>query len=108
MDLDALRALVTVVELGSFVAASRRLGIARPTLRRRLDALEQEVGVPLLVRTKSGSQPTGAGALLAERGRELLRDGNALLSAVRELGDEPRGELRLVVPVGIAPPIVAM
>lgn len=107
MDLDSLRALVTVTELGSFVGAARRLGVSRPTLRRRLEALEAEVGVPLLVRTRAGSVPTEAGALLAERGRVLLRDGTALIAAVRDVGDEPQGELRLVVPAGIAPPIVA-
>lgn len=107
MDLEALRALVTVVELGSFVGAARRLGVARPTLRRRLEALEAEVGVPLLVRTRAGSHPTEAGALFAARGRDLLRDGTALIAAAREAGDGPSGELRLVMPVGIAPPIVA-
>lgn len=108
MDLDRVQALVAVVELGSFVGAARRLGIPRATLRRRLEALEQEAGVPLLVRTRSGSTPTEAGAVLATRGRELLRDAAALMAAVREEGEEPRGELRLILPVGSHPGIVAM
>ena len=107
MDLDALRALVTVVEMGSFVGASRRLRVARPTLRRRLESLEAEIGVPLLVRTRAGSQPTEAGRLMVQRGRELLRDGTALVAAAREVGGEPQGELRVVLPVGVAPVIVA-
>lgn len=98
---------MAVVELGSFVAASRRLGLARPTLRRRLDELEAEVGVPLLVRTRAGSVPTEAGELLARRGQDLLRDEAAVLAAVREVGEEPRGELELVMPVGTAPALVA-
>ena len=107
MDLEAVRALVAVVELGSFVGAARRLGVPRPTLRRRLEALEEEAGVPLLLRTRSGSTPTEAGAMLAERGRILLRDGAALMATVREVGDEPSGELRLVLPVGPHPAVVA-
>lgn len=106
MELEAVRALVAVVELGSFVGAARRLGVPRPTLRRRLEALESEAGVPLLVRTRSGSTPTEAGAMLAARGRELLRDGAAIMAAVREAGQEPRGELRLVLPVGTPPMLV--
>lgn len=107
MDLEAVRALVAVVELGSFVGAARRLGVPRPTLRRRLEALESEAGVPLLVRTRAGSTPTEAGAMLAARGRELLRDGAALMAAVREAGEEPSGELRLVLPVGTHPLLIA-
>jgi len=94
------------VESGSFVGAARRLGVPRPTLRRRLEALETEVGVPLLVRTRSGSTPTEAGRALAARGTELLRDAAALVAAVRESGDEPRGELRMVLPVGTPPMFV--
>ncbi|MEO1175393.1 MAG: LysR family transcriptional regulator, partial [Myxococcota bacterium] len=107
MNRDALRALVEIVELGSLVAASRRLGVPRPTLRRRLDELEAEVGVSLLVRTRSGSVPTEAGRLLAKRGRDLLRDEAAALAEAREVAEEPRGSLELVIPVGMAAPPVA-
>ncbi|MEM6533456.1 MAG: LysR family transcriptional regulator [Myxococcota bacterium] len=107
MNRDGLRALVEVVELGSVVAAARKLSVARPTLGRRLDELEVEVGVPLLVRTQTGSQPTEAGLVLAKLGRGLLQDEAAALSTAREVGREPRGELRLVAPVGMPPPLVA-
>jgi DNA-binding transcriptional LysR family regulator len=107
MELEGLRALVAVVETGSFVAAARRLGVPRPTLRRRITALEAAAGVTLLHRSKAGSTPTAAGQLLAERGRELLRDGASLLASVRELGDEPQGELRVVIPVGTHPMLLA-
>ncbi|MEN0065336.1 MAG: LysR family transcriptional regulator [Myxococcota bacterium] len=106
MDLETLRALIAVVEMGSFVAAGRRLGMARPTLRRRIEALEAEVGTALFVRTRSGTTPTEAGRLLAHHAGPWLRDGNALLAAVRDLGTEPRGEIRLVMPSGVAPQVV--
>lgn len=46
--------------------------------------------------------------MLAERGRALLRDAAALMAAVREEGEEPRGELRLILPGGAHPGVVAM
>ena len=103
VDLDELRAFVAVAETGSIVAAARSLGFARATLRRRLDELEARAGVPLLHRTAHGAIPTEAGAVLAARGRRILQEANALLSSVREVGSEPRGELRFVFPVGLPP-----
>jgi DNA-binding transcriptional LysR family regulator len=73
-----------------------------------VEQLEAEVGVPLLMRTRAGSVPTDAGALLARRGQELLQDEAAVVAAVREVGDEPQGELQVVVPVGMAPPLIAI
>lgn len=106
MNLDELRAFVAAVDTGSIVAAARSLDFARATLRRRLDELEARAGVPLLNRTAQGVTPTEAGAVLAARGRRILEDANALLSTVREVGAEPSGELRFVLPVGLPPQVV--
>jgi DNA-binding transcriptional LysR family regulator len=106
MDLEELRAFVAVIETGSIVAAARSLNFARATLRRRLDELEARARVPLLHRTAQGVRPTEAGAVLAARSRLILQEANALLSSVREVGAEPAGELRMVVPVGMPPQIV--
>jgi DNA-binding transcriptional LysR family regulator len=106
MNLDELRAFVAVVETGSIVAAARSLNFARATLRRRLDELEARAGVPLLNRTAQGATPTEAGAVLAARGRLILQQANALMSSVREVGAEPAGELRMVLPTGMPPQIL--
>lgn len=106
MDLEELRAFVAVVETGSIVAAARSLNFARATLRRRLDELEARAGVPLLNRTARGATPTEAGTVLAARGRRILQEANALLSSVREIGAEPAGEIRIVVPAGMPPQIM--
>lgn len=106
MDFDALRAFVAVVDRGSLLAAARVLPMARATLRRRIDALEVAAGVPLLRRSPTGVTPTEAGAVLAERGRAILQEASVLLSRVREVGDEPSGELRLVMPLGLPPQFV--
>jgi DNA-binding transcriptional LysR family regulator len=106
MNLDDLQAFVVVVERGSIVSAARSLNLARATLRRRLEALEQSAGTPLLHRTAQGVTPTEAGAVLATRGRLILHGANALLSSVREVGAEPAGELRFVLPVGGPPELL--
>ena len=72
MDLDSLRALVAVADAGSLLGGAERLGLARSTLRRRLDELEVLAGVPLLHRGAQGAALTAAGELLVSRGRGLL------------------------------------
>ena len=103
MDLEELRGFLAVADTGSFLGAATNLGVPRGTLRRRIDALEARAGVPLLDRSARGVTVTEAGAKLVERGQRLLEEGAALLAAVREVGREPSGPLRIHVPVGLPP-----
>lgn len=108
MDLDELRAFLVVVETGSMLGAATRLGLPRGTLRRRVDALEARAGVSLLERSARGVSVTPAGTVLAERGRALIEDGAALLSAARELGQQPLGRLCLRLSVGLPPAMLEL
>jgi DNA-binding transcriptional LysR family regulator len=101
MDLEETRAFLAVLDHGSFKAAADIVKQPRATLRRRVEALEARAGVSLLARSHSGVIPTAAGELLARQARMLLRETNALLDALRELGDEPSGELRIGAPLGL-------
>lgn len=103
MDFDELRAFIAVAEHGSFLAAAEELFQSRTTLRRHIEALEAKSGTPLLHRTKRGVTPTEAGEVLLARGRLLVRDSQALLASVREVGREPTGCLRVVLPQGLPP-----
>ena len=101
MDLEETRAFLAVVDNGSFKAAAETVKQPRATLRRRVEALEARAGVPLLERSRTGVLPTAAGELLARQGRVMLRETTALLSALREIGDEPSGDIRVGVPRGL-------
>lgn len=101
MDLVEIRCLIAVIDEGSMLAASTRLGVPRGTLRRRIDELEARAGVPLLVRSARGVVATEAGEMLARHGRGLLVECATLLSAVREVGGETSGALRVRIPVGL-------
>ena len=107
MDLEELRAFLDVVETGSFLAAAETLGVSRTTLRRRVEALEARAGVPLLKSTRQGIIVTEAGEVLAQRGRLMMQETSALLASIREVGQEPSGMLRLVMPVGLPPHLLA-
>lgn len=101
MDLDELHAFLAVAEHGSYLAAAQRIRISRSTLRRRVAALEGRTGVPILETTRDGIELTEAGRLLVEHGQRISADVAGLLEATRTIGQEPRGELRLLVPPGL-------
>jgi DNA-binding transcriptional LysR family regulator len=108
MDLDALRAFLAVVDEGSFAAAATALRWPRATVRRRVDELEVSTGVRLLVRSEQGATPTPAGVLLAGRGRAVLTDVSAIVATVRESAVEPSKTLRIALPVGLPPRVLAL
>lgn len=103
VDLEDLRAFVAVADTGSFVAAADAVRMPRSTLRRRVSALEARAGVPLLEGTPAGVVLTDAGRALAEQGRRMMQEMRAVLASVRDLGQTPRGTLKLVLPVGMPP-----
>ncbi|MGE0798011.1 MAG: LysR substrate-binding domain-containing protein [Lautropia sp.] len=72
MDARQLRYFVTVAQLGSFSAASRRLHIAQPALSRHVKALEEKLGVTLLQRGARGVRLTGEGEQLLGHGSQVL------------------------------------
>jgi DNA-binding transcriptional LysR family regulator len=107
LDLEEFRAFLAVAETGSFLAAATSLGVARATLRRRVEALEARAGVPLFERSARGVVLTEAGSVLAARGRLVVQEASALVASVRDIGREPVGVLRVLMPVGLPPHAVA-
>ncbi|MEO8375968.1 MAG: LysR family transcriptional regulator [Sphingomonas bacterium] len=71
LDWDDLRALLHVVDQGSFRAAVESSRLALNTLRRRIERLEARIGTELLRRSRSGVVPTDIGQMLAKAAREM-------------------------------------
>lgn len=47
---NKIRAFLTIVQLGSFTAAARKLGLTQPAVSAQIGALESALGVPLFER----------------------------------------------------------
>jgi len=85
-----------VVREGSTLAASRKLGMAQPTVARRIEALENQVGLTLFERDTRGFRPT-------EQARSLYPLAEAIENAVSDFAAETK-ELNAVRPIRITAP----
>ncbi|MCP1758749.1 MULTISPECIES: LysR substrate-binding domain-containing protein [Bradyrhizobium] len=65
-SLNALRAFEATARLRSMTAASLELSVTHGAISRHIRSLEELLGVPLLVRTSSSTDPTPEGSRLAE------------------------------------------
>jgi len=72
MDLKQIRYFVRVAELGSLSRAAVELGVAQPTLSRKIRQLEVGLQQNLLIRTGRGVRVTDAGRVLMDHGRGIL------------------------------------
>ncbi|HJQ60085.1 MAG TPA: LysR family transcriptional regulator, partial [Vineibacter sp.] len=110
LNLDQLRTLIEVIELGSFTAAARQLSLSQPAISLQVRELEQRVGVRLVERVGRTLRATAAGRLLAERGKGILADCEATIVALRAFQSGSTGRVRIAATstalTCLLPPIV--
>jgi len=97
--LEAMEMLLEVVDLGSFSAAGRKLGVPVSTVSRKISDLEDTLGARLLVRTTRRLALTDTGMNYAEAARRILEQ---VEEAEREAAGEfsiPKGELTITAPI---------
>lgn len=87
-----------VLDLGSISAAARSLDLSVAAASQRLKRLEQTLGVKLLHRSTRHLRATPEGIALAEQGRALIEDLEALTSSLRKAAKDVTGTLRVTVP----------
>ncbi len=100
-DLNAVRAFVHVVDEKSFRGAAVRLGLPKSTVSRKVAELETFFGAQLLVRTTRSVRPTEAGLLYHQQASAALATLDTAARGVDELQLEPRGLLRISLPVAL-------
>jgi len=93
LDLDQLRAFVTVADLRSFRQAADELHLSPPALSRRIERLEERVGARLLERTSRSVRLSVVGEAFVERVRAVLEDLDDAILGVNELSSGHSGRL---------------
>jgi DNA-binding transcriptional LysR family regulator len=99
MELRHLRYFLAVGDALNFTKAAAQLRVAQPALSRRVQDLEDEIGVDLMKRSPRGVTLTAEGKLFLEEVRELLKRANESVEKVRALARGEYGELH----IGYAP-----
>jgi len=94
-----LQLFVAVVEQGSLTAAADLHGLSRPMVSKHLAALEERLGIRLLVRSTRRQQLTEAGQQFYARCRQILAELDDAEQHTRLYGQEVRGLLRINAPV---------
>jgi len=94
MDLRALRHFTVLARRLSFVAAAEELHLTQPALSRSIRALEEELGLRLIERHRSGCRLTPAGALLAHDAAALLAQAAAMRHNMRAHARGDLGHIR--------------
>jgi DNA-binding transcriptional LysR family regulator len=101
-DLNDLYYFAMVVEHAGFAAAERALGIPKSRLSRRISQLEIDLGVRLLQRSTRRFAVTDVGQSVYRHAQTMLAEAQAAREVVDRLSAEPRGLVRVSVPVSIA------
>lgn len=95
MDLRQLKYFVTVAEELSFVRAAQRLHMSQPPLSQQIKALEDDLGVELLVRTRREVKLTDAGRVFLAESRDLLERAQAVAHRTRQAAGGEQATLRV-------------
>ena len=94
-DLGDLRAFIAVAELASFRAAAETIHLSQPALSRRIDKLEEALGVRLLDRDTRNVELTAVGRDFARKARTLLDELDQILLGVRDVAANRWGQVTL-------------
>ena len=96
----AVESFISVATRGSLTAAANAEGVAPAIMGRRLDALEEHLGVKLLVRTTRRISLTHEGSAFMEDCQRLLIDFANAEASVSAGGVKASGHLRITAPAG--------
>jgi LysR family transcriptional regulator AphB len=99
---DDLNIFIKVAEVANYSKAAIMLKTSQATITRRLQSLEQELGVNLIKRNSRTFELTDKGKLVYEKMVESVKDFNTTLSDFKENKDVIRGTLKIAIPAALS------
>jgi DNA-binding transcriptional LysR family regulator len=95
LDLTSLRLFVAVCEVRSIARAGEQANIVGSAVSKRIAALEEVLGVDLLVRRRHGVEPTPAGETLLEHARSMLTSAERIHRDMASYASGVEGQVRV-------------
>ncbi|RUU29533.1 LysR family transcriptional regulator [Mesorhizobium sp. M6A.T.Ce.TU.002.03.1.1] len=97
--LTSMAVFVKTVDLGSFAATAAALDLSGPMVGKHVRFLEERLGVRLINRTTRRQSLTDFGRAYYERCRMVIAEAEAADALAADQLSEPRGKLRVIMPV---------
>jgi DNA-binding transcriptional LysR family regulator len=110
VDLNDILVFAKVVQTGSFIGASRSLGMPKSTVSRKVAELEERLGARLLQRTTRKLGLTDVGRAFHHHALRVLSAVEEAEQVVTKMQETPRGLLRVTTPLNfgfLAPTLTA-
>lgn len=105
------QAFIKVAELGSITKAAKALGYSQPGISHIIDAFEDEIGFPLLMRTRDALQPTEDGKKILSYCYQLVKTESDMKNTVQSVKGLSSGTIHIgsqnSMMVNFVPKIVA-
>ena len=95
VETSKIRTLLSAVDLGSFSKAAEVLGYTQSGITHMMNSLEEELGVPLLVRGNRGVRLSADGQRLEQQLRRLAAEAERLEQELALLRGVERGVVRI-------------
>src|SRR5205085_12354869 len=108
MDLNRIDVFVRVVDAGSLTGAASQLHLTTSAVSRALTRLEDDLGVRLLHRTTRKLNLTAAGRAYFDAVKGAVAQMKEAAAAAGQMGEEPRGIVRLTAPPALIVWLVPM
>lgn len=100
-DLTAWRIFIRVIETASITKTATEWNVEPSSISRRISALEQSLGVQLLLRTTRQLAPTNAGLRAYEHIRPLMEQFDAMAGHLSNDSAHLSGKIRFSAPVAL-------
>ncbi|MEC0242497.1 LysR family transcriptional regulator [Paenibacillus dokdonensis] len=95
MQIEKLEYLVEVAKTGSISKAALNLHVTISAVSQSISSLEEEWGITILKRSRTGAVPTAEGAVIIKKAIELLQKYGELKEAAQGYSNTVQGRLRL-------------
>ncbi|HIF9110972.1 TPA: LysR family transcriptional regulator [Photobacterium damselae] len=101
MDLNSLKILVKIVDEGSFTKAADSLDLTKPTVSRKINELEEYLGVKLINRTNRSLSLTDEGDVFYSSSINILKMVNDLEFNIAESKNNIQGKINISMPIEV-------
>jgi len=101
MDVKQVKYFLEVSRTGSFTSAAKKLYISAPGLVKSMDKLEEEFGVRLFARMRTGVSLTPAGHALARYAQMYIRQHEFIFSEVKKAGSMREARVEVCMTWGL-------